>query len=110
MVCEQLLDSASLLNRFVVAIGYILLKKSGMAYSLALKAVIGYQITPGWFRRTESIPSVLVGLEARFNLSAMVIDHAGERSTGEHGGADAPAFIAGVPSPPLCFFCSLLSF
>ena len=60
----------------IVAIGYILLKKKWYDVLAGfLKAVIGYQILlVGSGGLVTAFRPVLVGLEARFNLSAMVID------------------------------------
>ena len=83
----------------IVAIGYILLKKKWYDVLAGfLKAVIGYQILlVGSGGLVTAFRPVLVGLEARFNLSAMVIDPYFGQNAVQAGmeAADAPAFIAG---------------
>ncbi|MBF0904636.1 MAG: PTS ascorbate transporter subunit IIC, partial [Atopobium sp.] len=83
----------------IVAIGYILLKKKWYDVLAGfLKAVIGYQILlVGSGGLVTAFRPVLVGLQARFNLSAMVIDPYFGQNAVQAGmeAADAPAFIAG---------------
>lgn len=83
----------------IVAIGYILLKKKWYDVLAGfLKAVIGYQILlVGSGGLVTAFRPVLVGLEARFNLSAMVIDPYFGQNAVQAGmeASNAPEFIAG---------------
>ena len=98
----------------IVAIGYILLKKKWYDVLAGfLKAVIGYQILlVGSGGLVTAFRPVLVGLQARFNLSAMVIDHTLARTQYRQAWRQLTLLHLSqvVPSPPLCFFCSSLSF
>ncbi|AEB06599.1 PTS system IIC component, L-Asc family [Coriobacterium glomerans PW2] len=83
----------------IVVVGYALLKKP--IYDIIagfIKAVIGYQILlVGSGGLVSAFRPVLVGLKARFNLSAMVIDPYFGQNAVQAGMEDphGPAFIAG---------------
>ena len=83
----------------IVVVGYILLQKPWYDVLAGfVKAVIGYQILlVGSSGLVTSFRPVLVGLEERFNLSAMVIDPYFGQNAVQAGMEDAagPAFIAG---------------
>ena len=99
----------------IVVLGYALLKKPW--YELLagfIKAVIGYQILMvGSSGLVSAFRPILVGLQARFNLSAMVIDpYFGQNAVQaamEDTGAGALPFISGK-SFSLVMFLLLFAF
>ncbi|MBF4808468.1 MAG: PTS ascorbate transporter subunit IIC, partial [Lancefieldella rimae] len=96
---QNILTQPAYFIGLIVAIGYILLKKKWYDVIAGfIKAVIGYQILlVGSGGLVTSFRPVLVGLEERFNLSAMVIDPYFGQNAVQSGMADpnGPAFIAG---------------
>lgn len=99
----------------IVVLGYALLKKPWYEILAGfIKAVIGYQILMvGSSGLTTAFRPILVGLESRFNLSAMVIDpYFGQnaiQAAMEDTGAGALPFISGK-SFSLVMFLLLFAF
>ncbi|WP_298579090.1 PTS ascorbate transporter subunit IIC [uncultured Olegusella sp.] len=83
----------------IVVVGYVLLRKPWYDVIAGfVKAVVGYQILlVGSGGLVMAFRPILVGLQARFNLSAMVIDPYFGQNAVQAGMEDAaaPAFIAG---------------
>ena len=97
----------------IVVLGYALLKKPWYDILAGfIKAVIGYQILMvGSSGLVSAFRPVLVGLESRFNISAMVIDPYFGQNAVQAGMEDAagPAFISGK-SFSLVMFLLLFAF
>lgn len=97
----------------IVVLGYALMKKPWYDILAGfIKASIGYQIlTVGSGGLVSAFRPVLVGLESRFNLSAMVIDPYFGQNAVQAGMEDAagPAFISGK-SFSLVMFLLLFAF
>lgn len=83
----------------IVVVGYVLLRKPWYDVIAGfVKAVVGYQILlVGSGGLVKAFRPILVGLQARFNLAAMVIDPYFGQNAVQAGMEDAaaPAFIAG---------------
>lgn len=97
----------------IVVIGYVLLKKPWYEVLAGfIKAVIGYQILlVGSGGLTNAFRPVIVGLQERFNISAMIIDPYFGQNAVQAGMADVsgPPFISGK-SFSLVMFLLLFAF
>ena len=110
---QNILTQPAYFIGLIVVLGYALLKKPW--YNILagfIKAVVGYQILiVGSGGLVNAFRPVLVGLQERFNLSAMIIDPYFGQNAVQAGMADAsgPAFIAGK-SFSLVMFLLLFAF
>ena len=98
-IAKNILTQPAYFIGLIVVLGYALLKKPWYDILAGfIKAVIGYQILMvGSSGLVSAFRPVLVGLESRFNISAMVIDPYFGQNAVQAGMEDAagPAFISG---------------
>lgn len=112
-IAKNILTQPAYFIGLIVVLGYALLKKPWYDILAGfIKAVIGYQILMvGSSGLVSAFRPVLVGLESRFNISAMVIDPYFGQNAVQAGMEDAagPAFISGK-SFSLVMFLLLFAF
>lgn len=112
-IANNILTQPAYFIGLIVVLGYALLKKPWYDILAGfIKAVIGYQILMvGSSGLVSAFRPVLVGLESRFNISAMVIDPYFGQNAVQAGMEDAagPAFISGK-SFSLVMFLLLFAF
>ena len=112
-IAKNILTQPAYFIGLIVVLGYALLKKPWYDILAGfIKAVIGYQILMvGSSGLVSAFRPVLVGLESRFNISAMVIDPYFGQNAVQAGMEDAagPAFISGK-SFSLVMFLLLVAF
>ena len=112
-IAKNILTQPAYFIGLIVVLGYALLKKPWYDILAGfIKAVIGYQILMvGSSGLVSAFRPVLVGLESRFNISAMVIDPYFGQNAVQAGMEDAagPAFIS-VKSFSLVMFLLLFAF
>ena len=112
-IANNILTQPAYFIGLIVVLGYALLKKPWYDILAGfIKAVIGYQIlTVGSSGLTSAFRPVLVGLQERFNMSAVVIDPYFGQNAVQAGMEDAagPAFISGK-SFSLVMFLLLFAF
>ena len=112
-IAKNILTQPAYFIGLIVVLGYALLKKPWYDILAGfIKAVIGYQILMvGSSGLVSAFRPVLVGLESRFNISAMVIDPYFGQNAVQAGMEDAagPAFISGT-SFSLVMFLLLFAF
>lgn len=112
-IAKNILTQPAYFIGLIVVLGYALLRKPWYDILAGfIKAVIGYQILMvGSSGLVSAFRPVLVGLESRFNISAMVIDPYFGQNAVQAGMEDAagPAFISGK-SFSLVMFLLLFAF
>ena len=112
-IANNILTQPAYFIGLIVVLGYALMKKPWYDILAGfIKASIGYQIlTVGSGGLVSAFRPVLVGLESRFNLSAMVIDPYFGQNAVQAGMEDAagPVFISGK-SFSLVMFLLLFAF
>lgn len=112
-IAKNILTQPAYFIGLIVVLGYALLKTPWYDILAGfIKAVIGYQILMvGSSGLVSAFRPVLVGLESRFNISAMVIDPYFGQNAVQAGMEDAagPAFISGK-SFSLVMFLLLFAF
>lgn len=112
-IAKNILTQPAYFIGLIVVLGFALLKKPWYDILAGfIKAVIGYQILMvGSSGLVSAFRPVLVGLESRFNISAMVIDPYFGQNAVQAGMEDAagPAFISGK-SFSLVMFLLLFAF
>lgn len=112
-IAKNILTQPAYFIGLIVVLGYALLKKPWYDILAGfIKAVIGYQILMvGSSGLVSAFRPVLVGLESRFNISAMVIDPYFGQNAVQAGMEDAagPTFISGK-SFSLVMFLLLFAF
>ncbi len=112
-IANNILTQPAYFIGVIVVLGYALLKKPWYDILAGfIKAVIGYQIlSVGSSGLTNAFRPILVGLQERFNMSAMVIDPYFGQNAVQAAMEDpsGPAFIAGK-SFSLVMFLLLFAF
>ena len=112
-IANNILTQPAYFIGVIVVLGYALLRKPWYDILAGfIKAVIGYQILAvGSSGLTNAFRPILVGLQERFNMSAMVIDPYFGQNAVQAAMEDAagPAFIAGK-SFSLVMFLLLFAF